>query len=286
MRRRRMRAWSALAASAVTAAAMLLTAPGTAHADTSPPGANDWTCKPTPQRPRPVVLVHGTFENMAFNWQWLSPVLKRHGYCVFALNYGGKTPESPIQGTEDIPTSAGQLAAFVDAVLKATGAAEVDIIGHSQGGMMPRYYVRFLGGADKVHHLIGLAPSNYGTTFWGLVVEGGLMRLTELAVRLAPAVGQQIEGSQFLRKLNDGGDTVPGVVYTVIASRYDEVVTPYTNSFLKDGRARNLTIQDLCPLNPVEHLAIIWDKPTQLVILNTLAGLDPRTPVECAFPRP
>ena len=51
---------------------------------------------------------------------------------------------------------------------RATGASQVDIVGHSQGGMMPRYYIKFLGGAAKVHTLVGLAPSNHGTTLDGL----------------------------------------------------------------------------------------------------------------------
>ena len=54
--------------------------------------------------------------------------------------------------------SAAQLEAFVDRVLAATGAAKVSMVGHSQGGMMPRYYIQFLGGAGKVDDLVGLAP--------------------------------------------------------------------------------------------------------------------------------
>ncbi len=57
-------------------------------------------------------------------------------------------------------------------VLAATGAKQVDIVGHSQGGMMPRYYLRFLGGAAKVETLVGLAPSNHGTTVNGLFTLG------------------------------------------------------------------------------------------------------------------
>src|SRR6187200_1230680 len=73
----------------------------------SPPGANDWACKPTAAHPRPVVLVHGTFADMSNSWQAISPLLKNTGYCVFALNYddhnGSRTID--VYGVDDIPTS-------------------------------------------------------------------------------------------------------------------------------------------------------------------------------------
>ena len=124
-----------------------------------------------------MVLVHGTLANMNDSWRAASPVLANHGYCVFALNYGGVSPASDFQGTGDIAASARQLASFVRQVLAATGAPKVDIVGHSQGGMMPRYYISFLGGAAKVAKLIGLAPSNYGTTLDGLAVLGRTLGL-------------------------------------------------------------------------------------------------------------
>ena len=135
---------------------------GYAHASptASPPGANNWSCKPRAPHPRPVVLVHGTFADMADSWQALSPLLANAGYCVFALNYGSYEGSGSIgiDAVGNIPTSAEELGAFVASVQAATGARKVDIVGHSQGGMMPRYYLRFLGGASHVHTLVGLAP--------------------------------------------------------------------------------------------------------------------------------
>ena len=103
----------------------------------------------------PVVLVHGTFGDST-NWGYIKPQLEARGYRTFAIDYGNR-------GTGDIRVSAQQLADFVDGVLAQTGASTVDIIGHSQGGMMPRYYVKNLGGAGKVDDLVGLSPSNHGT---------------------------------------------------------------------------------------------------------------------------
>ena len=139
---------------------------GFAHPQTPPPGADNG-CRPSAAHPEPVILVNGTFGNQDDNWQAAAPLLANHGYCVFTFNYGGPSASSIVQGTGDIATSAGQLGAFVSTVLASTGASKVDLVGHSQGGMMPRYYLKFLGGAAHVDKLVALAPSNHGTTLAG-----------------------------------------------------------------------------------------------------------------------
>src|SRR5438067_9131116 len=97
---------------------------GATQPGTPPPGANNWTCRPSKAHPRPVVLVHGLFANMTDNWQTMSPLLANNGYCVFALTYGNDTsagpPRDQFGGLAPMEQSAAQLSAFVDKVLAAT----------------------------------------------------------------------------------------------------------------------------------------------------------------------
>lgn len=269
---------SAVTATPATAAE---TAPAaTTTATTS--GWNDFSCKPSAAHPRPVVLVHGTLGNSVDNWLGLAPYLVKRGYCVFSLDYG-QLPGVPFfHGLGPIEDSAHQLSDYVDRVLAATGAAETDIVGHSQGGMMPRYYLKFLGGAAKVHSFVALAPDNHGTTVNGLArlldYFPGARKFFEEKV---PALTDQVAGSDFMRKLNEGGDTVPGVQYTVIATKYDELVTPHGSEFLSGPNVRNVVIQDLCALDLSEHLAIgLTDR---LAFHEAANALDPAhsTPTTC-----
>jgi triacylglycerol esterase/lipase EstA (alpha/beta hydrolase family) len=238
----------------------------------SPPGANDWSCKPSAAHPRPVILVHGTFVDMSNDWQALSPLLYDNGYCVFALNYGSSNGSGQlgIYATGEIAQSAEQLASFVTRVLGATGARKVDLVGHSQGGMMPRYYLRFLGGAAKVHTLVGLSPSNHGTTVDGLFTLAGLIPGATSFFGLCTACEEQAAGSAFLAKLNGGGDTVSGVHYTVIQTANDEVVTPYASAFLSGPNVNNILLQNQCILDQGEHLSMPYDHIADRDVLNAL----------------
>jgi triacylglycerol esterase/lipase EstA (alpha/beta hydrolase family) len=244
----------------------------------SPPGANNWSCKPSAAHPRPVVLVHGTFADMSDSWQALSPLLYDNGYCVFALNYGAYAGSNLIgvDAIGEIEKSAEELSSFVNRVLTATGASQVDLVGHSQGGMMPRYYLKYLGGASKVHTLVGLAPSNHGTTLDGLATLAGYFPGADAFLGiLCPACAQQLSGSTFIEKLNAGGETVPGVDYTVIESKYDEVVTPYTSAFLSGSNVTNILLQEQCSLDYGEHLSMPYD---HIADADVLSALDPEHP--------
>jgi len=276
------RVLGSLTALLLTAAAVLLPATS-AQAAAPSSGLNDYSCKPSVTHPRPVVLVHGTFANSVDNWLGLAPYLVNRGYCVYALDYG-QLPGVPFfNGLGPLDKSAEQLDTFVDRVLSATGAAEADLVGHSQGGVMPRYYLKFLGGAAKVNALVGIAPDNHGTDLNGLT---GLLRYfpgaEDLLSKATPALADQIAGSPFLTKLNQGGDTVPGVRYTVLATKYDEIVTPWRSQYLNGPNVTNILVQDLCPLDLSEHAAIgLLDRIAFHEVAN---ALDPAraTPTTCA----
>ncbi|MGC0404495.1 triacylglycerol esterase/lipase EstA (alpha/beta hydrolase family) [Streptomyces sp. SAI-126] len=262
-----------LAALLLTAAVAVVPAAGVAQAADAPSsGWNDYSCKPSAAHPRPVVLVHGTFANSVDNWLALAPYLENRDYCVFSFDYG-QLPGVPLfHGLGPIDKSAEQLKTFVDKVLAATGAPETDLVGHSQGGLMPRYYLKFLGGAAKVNALVGIAPDNHGTTLSGITnLLPWFPGIQDLLTTHTPALADQVVGSPFLTKLNEGGDTVPGVKYTVLATKYDEVVTPYRSQFLSGADVRNVLLQDLCPLDLSEHAAIgLFDRIAFHEVANAL----------------
>ena len=82
-----------------------------------------------------------------------------------------------------------------------------------------------------------------------------------------------------MKKLDASGDTRPGIHYTVIATRNDEVVTPYTNAFLTRGAGatvRNITLQTQCRLDQGDHLSTPFDSVAMADVLN---ALDPQHPV-------
>ena len=166
------------------------------------------------------------------------------------------------------------LGAFVDRVLSTTGASKVDIVGHSQGGMMPRYYIKFDGGDGKVNDLVGLAPSNHGTTLNGLFTLAQHYPNANAFMTDCPACQEQEAGSPFMAKLNADPDPTD-ISYTVIQSRNDEVVTPYTSAFL--AGANNITLQDRCPADQGEHLSMPYDHIADRDVLN---ALDPPNAME------
>jgi hypothetical protein len=264
-----------------------ITAAATEPAGTPPPGANNWACRPSAVHPRPVVLVHGLMATMTDNWQTMSPLLADAGYCVFALTYGQEPGETSFGGLKPMEQSAAVLGAFIDKVLHATGAHKVDIVGHSEGATMPDYYVKFLGGATKVDHYVGISSVLKGTTFYGLASLAAMdpSGAATLTSGYCQSCGEFLVGSAFMRKLDAGGPAVRGVSYTLIATEHDELVVPYTNGLVQAPNVTDIVVQDQCPLDASDHLSIVADPVTGQDVLNALDPAD-RRPVPCTIVAP
>lgn len=241
------------------------------------PGGNDWTCKPTAARPNPVVLVPGTFANLGANFTKLAPRLKNDGFCVFGLNYGMTAlSNGRVGGLGPIVDSARELDAFVARVRTATGAAKVDIVGHSQGGNVPIYWMKRMGGAARTAHYVGLAPSSHGTDLNGIVTLAedldALGFINDASAYLGTrGVTDQMLTSDYTKALWADTNTVPaGPKYTVIMSRWDAVVTPYSSQRLAGTNVRNLVVQDYCWNDNIGHAGLAFDGPTMQLTLNAL----------------
>jgi pimeloyl-ACP methyl ester carboxylesterase len=246
----------------------------------SPTGANIWSCKPSAEHPDPVVLVHGLGATMAENWSTMAPMLADNGYCVFALTYGLDPGEDYVGGLQPMEESSQQLASFVNRVLASTRASKVDLVGHSEGTVMPQYYLKFLGGAAKVSRYVAIAPLYQGTTLYGFSAVINMLEkyFPSVAAPIESAVDSEcgscqefLHGSPFLTHLYANGFyAVPGVTYTTIMSRYDELVVPYTSGELNAPNATNIVVQNQCSLDFSEHVTLAFDPIVGQDILNAL----------------
>jgi thioesterase domain-containing protein len=117
-------------------------------------GAEDPARLPT-QAPPPVVLLHGFIDNRSV-FVLLRRSLAQHGrHRVESLNY------SPL--TSDIRVAAELLGRHIEEICERTGSSQVDVVGHSLGGLIARYYVQRLSGDSRVRTLVTLGTPHAGT---------------------------------------------------------------------------------------------------------------------------
>ncbi|KAF9359752.1 hypothetical protein BGX26_011525 [Mortierella sp. AD094] len=240
-------------------------------------GLNDYSCKLTPAHPRPLLLVHATLLTLDSWWEF-APILIKNGYCVFALTYGRYMDIPLVAGIGPVEQSAQEVADFADNILERMNVTQIDYVGHSQGGILGRYWIKYLGGAGKVNRMVGISPINHGTTLDGIATIAQALKIFYPAQPIfdsfAPAFYELVSTSAFIAKLNAGGDVAPGVIHSNIATRFDEVVTPYETCFQNDAGVTNALLQDLCFFSINEHLTMINSKVVMRFVMNQL---DPST---------
>lgn len=211
----------------------------------------------------PVIIVAGTLAGQTLASVYYAPLaarLRADGYDVTIFGLPGS-------GLGDIGAISQDLNLKADQVRARTGAARVDLVGHSQGGLVIRHYVKYRGGANEVDSAISLGAPHYGAAV------ANLLRLLGLGSCAGVVACQQMAiGSSFLAALNAGDDTIGNVSYTNIASVNDGIVQPYTTSFLaNDGNNANVKVQAQCPFRVVGHVGLPYDGTVYSGIQDALA---------------
>ncbi len=183
---------------------------------------------PAPAR-APVLLLHGVLCNAGAMRDLRKDLLARKIGPVYTMSYG-----PPLQSIERF---ADQVAAKIDAILAATGASRVAILGHSMGGIVARAYLRRYGG-EKVSTVITLGSPHHGS------VHARLFPGTSLA--------QLRRGNAWLAELNRAEVAPAGVRVVSLWSWHDSMVAPQTSARL-DG-AENIALPG------IGHNALVRDR--------------------------
>ena len=219
----------------------------------------------------PVLLVPGTTATPETNFSW------NYERAFTAMGFPWCAVTLPDSAMGDIQV-AGEYVVYAIRTMHARSGRKVQIVGHSQGGMVPRWALRFWPDTRAmVDDVIGMAPSNHGT----VDAEG----LCVPVVGCAPAIWQQEYNSPFLRALNSGAQTFAGISYTQIYTKLDEIVIPNLNeqgsSSLHGGGGRiaNIAVQSVCPGHVTEHLLIgTADPVAYALVIDALTHDGPADP--------
>jgi lipase (class 2) len=221
----------------------------------------------------PILLVPGTTLTPGpnFGWNYERAFAGRHWpYCAVTL---------PRHAMADIQV-AGEYVVHALRTMAAAARRRVDVVGYSQGGMVPRWALRFWPDTRRlVGDVVGLDPSNHGT----------LDAQVACSVQCPPAFWQQATRARFIAALNSRAETFPGIDYTVIFSRTDEVVVPNLDaagsSSLHTGRGRiaDVAVQQVCPADLSEHLAMgTTDAVGYALVVDALTHAGPADPARVA----
>jgi triacylglycerol lipase len=210
--------------------------------------------------PGPVLLVPGYGGNVD-SLQPLAAAVRSAGRTAVVVPPVG-------DGTGDLRAQADHLGEIAEQVRRDTGAASVDLIGFSAGGVVARLWVKDEGGDGVTRRVITLGSPHHGTSqaALGAGLGGGC---PEACQQLAP-------DSDLLRRLNAGDETPDGPLWVTVRTTADRVVTPVESAAL-DG-ALNIAVQDACPTSTATHGDLVRDPVVLAVLVSTLGADPPRAP--------
>jgi hypothetical protein len=223
----------------------------------------------------PVLLVHGTFTNADENWGWNYRVaLPAAGYDVCWVTL-------PNRSLTDIQVASEYVVRAVR-VMHAQSGRKVDIIGHSQGGLQPRWAVRWWPSLlKKVDDLVTLAAPNHGTV------------VADPANPSCPSCWQMKTTSAFIAALNTPDET-PGTnaaspSYSALYTITDELVQPFApNPTAALAGASNILVNGpgVCPGRPLDHVGFAYDKVVYDLVVDALDHPGPAVPARASAGQP
>ena len=167
-------------------------------------------------RRNPILLVPGTDLDPGPNYSW------NYERAFAALHWPYCAVTLPFHTTGDAQLAGEYIVYALRTMARASGR-QVDVLGYSQGGMLPRWALRFWPDTRRLVHdvVASLDPSNHGTLDANALCQAVC----------SPAEWQQATTAHFIAALNSYAETFKGIDYTVIYSRDDEVVVPNLNAY-------------------------------------------------------
>lgn len=222
--------------------------------------------------PEPVLLSPGTSATAKQNFSW-------NYERAFTAQHRGWCDVSPPHHTLGDIQVAGEYLVYAIRQTHARAGRRIAVLGHSQGGMSMRWALRFWPDTRAmVDDVIGMAPTNHGTSAGGSCQEG--------TTSCVPAAWQQSDTSRFIAALNSRAETFQGISYTNTFTHTDEEVKPSddaatASSSLHTGKGRitNVAVQDLCPTDVFEHnLHGTVDPVTYALVMDALDHPGPAKP--------
>lgn len=192
----------------------------------------------------PVVVVHGYSQNRVNFLRIARALAKVKSGPIYGFNYAWFAR---------VPASAEKLARFVEDVKRETGAAQVDLVCHSLGGLVAMEYLRGRG-AGLVRRCVTIASPHGGVAYRGPIVGACA---TDLRV-----------GSDLLRSHAAHTLAVPCLS---IYSAHDNVVHPPATSTLAHRGGRDHVVSHL------SHLSLLFSPAVAYEVADFLGAVAPET---------
>lgn len=195
-----------------------------------------------------VILVHGILGQRHLYWNVFKHRLHADGYRYHdvVLPYG-------LMG--DLRIAARFLRDKVDATLRGDDTDKVDLVCHSAGGLVARYYLMYLGGHKHVDRLITMGSPHQGTYF-SYTIGPPLLQVAR----------QTRPGSHFLEEINGPGHIPPGVRIYNLWSPIDGIIWPHHNSRLPGSKALKVL---------TTHWGFLWRRDVYETVRDALEGRIP-----------